>query len=193
MKHLGNKLRIARNIKGFSQNLFAEYLGMDLRYYKRIEKGEVNLTIKTLNKIAETLKLNPGELLPSLQNIDFSQQFHAFEESEELENKIDVYLSWYRFEEITIDRIPKEKLRYENTSSSSFSIMTKSEQFLKQKIYKGHYAVFCQVQYSRKSKFNDLPISAVLMINTTKELFFQNGINPITIKEGRSVYRLYRS
>lgn len=56
------RLRIARELvqlrkrKSISQGQLSMRSGLDLRYIKRIEAGEVNLTLKTLGRILEVLK-----------------------------------------------------------------------------------------------------------------------------------------
>jgi transcriptional regulator with XRE-family HTH domain len=63
LKDFGKHLRKIRLSKGFTQ----ESLGLDANLGKNqiglIERGEINITLSTLNKIAQTIKIDPKELL----------------------------------------------------------------------------------------------------------------------------------
>lgn len=48
---------VLRKRAGFSQKEIAEKLGIDASSYSRLEKGEIELTIDKLNKIAEILEV----------------------------------------------------------------------------------------------------------------------------------------
>ena len=56
----GNKRREAL---GFSQENFADEVGMHRTYYGNVELGKNNLTLKSLLKISEGLKRKLGDLL----------------------------------------------------------------------------------------------------------------------------------
>lgn len=64
-KALGAKIREVRKEKGTSQDSFALQCGLDRSYMGRIERGEVNITVEKLYRIAAELGCEPGELLPS--------------------------------------------------------------------------------------------------------------------------------
>ena len=57
-----NKLRVKR---GFSQEGFANEVGLDRSYYGGIERGERNVAALNLIKIAATLKVPVGTLFES--------------------------------------------------------------------------------------------------------------------------------
>jgi transcriptional regulator with XRE-family HTH domain len=59
----GRNLRAYREGKGLSQEAFAEDLGVHRTYMGGIERGERNLTLKSLERIAERLELDPLALL----------------------------------------------------------------------------------------------------------------------------------
>jgi transcriptional regulator with XRE-family HTH domain len=59
----GRNLRAYREGKGLSQEAFAEDLGVHRTYMGGIERGERNLTLKSLERIAERLQLDPLTLL----------------------------------------------------------------------------------------------------------------------------------
>ncbi|EKT4492985.1 helix-turn-helix domain-containing protein [Pseudomonas putida] len=65
-KDLGQKIRERRISTGLSQDALAFACGIDRSYMGRIERGEVNLTIEKLYRIASQLKCQPHTLLPRL-------------------------------------------------------------------------------------------------------------------------------
>lgn len=56
-KELGDKLLKAREKNRFTQAEVATKTGMDVTYYARIERGEINTSYKKLYKIAKVLKI----------------------------------------------------------------------------------------------------------------------------------------
>ena len=60
---LGRNLRAHREGKGLSQEAFADELGVHRTYMGGIERGERNLTLKSLERIAARLDLDPLSLL----------------------------------------------------------------------------------------------------------------------------------
>lgn len=60
---LGENLRRYRTERGLSQEAFADILGVHRTYMGGVERGERNLTLKSVERIAETLDLDPVELL----------------------------------------------------------------------------------------------------------------------------------
>lgn len=65
-KDLGQKIRERRVLVGMSQDALAFACGIDRSYMGRVERGEVNLTIEKLYRIAQQLKCQPHTLLPRL-------------------------------------------------------------------------------------------------------------------------------
>ncbi|WP_409321455.1 helix-turn-helix domain-containing protein [Pseudomonas monteilii] len=65
-KSLGQNIREQRVLIGLSQDALALACGMDRSYVGRIERGEVNLTVEKLYRLAETLNCRPQILLPEL-------------------------------------------------------------------------------------------------------------------------------
>jgi transcriptional regulator with XRE-family HTH domain len=49
---LGHTIRSARSERGYAQETSAAHVGLDRSYYGAIERGEFNLTLATLLKIA---------------------------------------------------------------------------------------------------------------------------------------------
>lgn len=60
---VGRSLRTYREAKGLSQEAFADVLGVHRTYMGGIERGERNLTLKSLERIAGRLDLDPLALL----------------------------------------------------------------------------------------------------------------------------------
>lgn len=63
-RRAGARIRDLRKKKGLSQDKASEMAkNLSLRYWQYIEKGERNLTLDTLVKIAKALGVDPAELL----------------------------------------------------------------------------------------------------------------------------------
>lgn len=60
---LGRNLRAYREARGLSQEDFAVVLGVHRTYMGGVERGERNLTLKSVERIAASLKMDPMELL----------------------------------------------------------------------------------------------------------------------------------
>jgi transcriptional regulator with XRE-family HTH domain len=60
---LGVNLRRIRQDRGLSQEAFADLLGYHRTYVGGLERGERNLTLKSVERIAVRLGLDPLELL----------------------------------------------------------------------------------------------------------------------------------
>jgi len=59
----GRNLRAHRKGCGLSQEEFADVLGVHRTYMGGIERGERNLTLKSVERIARKIKVTPLELL----------------------------------------------------------------------------------------------------------------------------------
>lgn len=60
---VGQNLRLYRQQRGLSQEAFAELMGYHRTYLGSVERGERNLTLQTVERIAEFLEVEPLELL----------------------------------------------------------------------------------------------------------------------------------
>ncbi|HVQ57342.1 MAG TPA: helix-turn-helix transcriptional regulator [Solirubrobacterales bacterium] len=60
---LGRNIRAYREARGLSQEAFAEMIGFHRTYVGGLERGERNLTLKNVEKIAAKLDLEPLALL----------------------------------------------------------------------------------------------------------------------------------
>lgn len=59
---LGQRIRELRKEQGISQEALAALAGIDRSYMGCVERGEKNVTVRSLFKIADALNLKPGEL-----------------------------------------------------------------------------------------------------------------------------------
>jgi transcriptional regulator with XRE-family HTH domain len=60
---VGRNLRAWRESRGLSQEAMADVLGVHRTYYGGVERGERNLTLKSVEKLAERLEVDPLGLL----------------------------------------------------------------------------------------------------------------------------------
>lgn len=60
---LGQAIRHLRSDEGYSQEAFADSVGIDRSYLGGIERGEHNLALMNLIKIASALNITSAELL----------------------------------------------------------------------------------------------------------------------------------
>ena len=60
---VGHNLRAYRQARGLSQEAFADELGVHRTYMGGIERGERNLTLKSLERIASQIDVDPLVLL----------------------------------------------------------------------------------------------------------------------------------
>ncbi|RKZ37793.1 MAG: XRE family transcriptional regulator [Gammaproteobacteria bacterium] len=66
-KHLGQKIRFLRKQMGYSQEKFADVCGLHRTYIGSIERGERNVSLQNIVKIAQALKITPSELLSDIR------------------------------------------------------------------------------------------------------------------------------
>ncbi len=62
-RNVGHNLRAYRQTHGLSQEAFADELGVHRTYMGGIERGERNLTLKSLERIASQIDVDPLALL----------------------------------------------------------------------------------------------------------------------------------
>lgn len=60
---VGRNLRAYREARGLSQEAFADQLGVHRTYMGGLERGERNLTLKSLERLADRLEIDPLDLL----------------------------------------------------------------------------------------------------------------------------------
>lgn len=66
------KLRVMRQCKNWTQEELAEKLGWALNSYAKIERGEADIKVDKLKKIAEVMGINVQDLLDSSENAVFN-------------------------------------------------------------------------------------------------------------------------
>lgn len=62
-KNVGNEIRKRRVAQGFTQEQAAEKIDRSLRFYSRVELGDVGMSVDTLLAICAMLKTTPNALL----------------------------------------------------------------------------------------------------------------------------------
>ena len=62
-KKFGDKMRSIRKENGLSQEALADVAGLHRTYIGAIERGEQNISLDNINKIAKALRVNPSILL----------------------------------------------------------------------------------------------------------------------------------
>jgi len=65
-KRLGKRVADLRRKKGFSQEGFAHECGFHRSYMGAVERGEKNITIRMIEKIAKALNIALSELFKSV-------------------------------------------------------------------------------------------------------------------------------
>ena len=63
LREIGNKIYDLRRRRGLTRAQVAEIAGLSERTYADIERGTVNMRIKTVLGVCEALKANPDEIL----------------------------------------------------------------------------------------------------------------------------------
>ncbi|MCY1217160.1 helix-turn-helix protein [compost metagenome] len=68
-KALGGRIRAQRKACRISQDALALACSIDRSYMGRIERGEVNITVEKLYRIASELACDPSSLLPQMSEL----------------------------------------------------------------------------------------------------------------------------
>lgn len=66
LERFGQRVRELRTAQGYSQEKFAAACELDRTYMGGIERGERNLALRNIHKIAETLGISLSELTAGL-------------------------------------------------------------------------------------------------------------------------------
>jgi len=64
-KRLSDALKKKREELGLTQEEIAKLTGFKSNYYAKIERGEINLTMKNMNKIIKAIKIDANEIFPA--------------------------------------------------------------------------------------------------------------------------------
>lgn len=65
MNNIGEKIRLERLAKNYSQENMAWELGISQPAYSKIERNETKITVAMIYQIAEILKVSPLKFLPA--------------------------------------------------------------------------------------------------------------------------------
>jgi len=60
---LGRAVRRLRSAAGYSQESFADECGLHRTYMGAVERGETNISLDNIERIARALRLTPAQLL----------------------------------------------------------------------------------------------------------------------------------
>lgn len=72
IKQISYNIKKFRELKNFTREFIATELDMSVSGYSKIERGEIDLTISKLQKIADILNVSPSEIL----NFDVTNIFN---------------------------------------------------------------------------------------------------------------------
>lgn len=73
-EYVGSKIRIFRKRRGFTQAQLSEIVQQPQSYLSDIERGEKNISLDTLERILEALKILPGDLFKSYEEKRSNEQ-----------------------------------------------------------------------------------------------------------------------
>lgn len=71
---MGQRIRQVRSHAGVSQEELAHIANLDRSYVGGVERGDRNLSVLNVLKLAAALKVQPGELLPQLQDVEAKKE-----------------------------------------------------------------------------------------------------------------------
>lgn len=60
---VGANIKKYRKVNNITQDVLATKSDLALRHVQRIEAGEINITLRTLIKLSDSLKVNPADLV----------------------------------------------------------------------------------------------------------------------------------
>jgi len=66
---LGERVRSRRKELGLSQMALADRIGLHFTFCSEVERGERNLSLKSLLSLAAGLEVDPGELVAGLNSL----------------------------------------------------------------------------------------------------------------------------
>lgn len=99
MEKVGENIKKFRELKGLTREHMAGELGMSLSGYSKIERDEVDLTLSKVERIAQVLEVNIGQILDfdasQIFNISHNQLVQGFGSKVENHNHNDEYREKY--------------------------------------------------------------------------------------------------
>ena len=73
---IGSKIRKIRELRGYSQEVVADLLGITQNSYSKIESGTTNVTVKRLYEIAKVFEVEVPTILGFDEKHVFNTNFH---------------------------------------------------------------------------------------------------------------------
>lgn len=67
LEKFGDRIRKLRKARGLSQEELAELAGLHRNYIGGIERGERNIALLNIMRLAKALKISPSELLDGIE------------------------------------------------------------------------------------------------------------------------------
>lgn len=83
---IGKRLRILREIRGYSQEFMSQSLHITQSAYSKIERGEVKIDMGRLEKLAKVLKLETYDLIDGSYTINIFPHGSVARDSIEIKN-----------------------------------------------------------------------------------------------------------
>jgi transcriptional regulator with XRE-family HTH domain len=66
LERFGKRVRKLRSEAGYSQEGFAAHVGLDRTYHGGVERGQRNIALRNVEKIAKGLKISVAELFEGI-------------------------------------------------------------------------------------------------------------------------------
>jgi transcriptional regulator with XRE-family HTH domain len=73
-RRVGRNLRAYRQARGLSQEAFADELGLHRTYMGGVERGERNFTLKSLERLASQIDVDPLALLQPANDTELAHE-----------------------------------------------------------------------------------------------------------------------
>lgn len=105
---IGMRIRLLRKERGWSQERLAELADLNASYVGKIERGEKNVTFKSLEKVAAALEIPIEELFRQVQSVNAEldsntllsiihlMQFRSVEEQKKALQLLELVLNWHK-------------------------------------------------------------------------------------------------
>lgn len=113
MKEAIENIKKIRELKNISREEFADQLDISLSGYSKLERGEVELTVTKMFRIAELLEVSASQILnfdaSQIFNVSNNQIVNGVEVKEQINNYQDEYKDKYiKLLEAEVERLKKE-------------------------------------------------------------------------------------
>lgn len=113
MKEAIENIKKFRELKNITREEFADQLEMSLSGYSKLERGEVELTVTKMYRIADLLEVSVSQILnfdaSQIFNVSNNQIVNGVEVKEQINNYQDEYKDKYiKLLEAEVERLKKE-------------------------------------------------------------------------------------